>query len=73
VVVGQALEDRAASRARIAEFNPLFHYLEIIRAPLIGQDQRAYHWYIVLGFTVAGWLLAIHALRKYRARVPYWV
>ncbi|MGO4201025.1 ABC transporter permease [Rhodococcus sp. TAF43] len=69
----QALGDRAGERARIAEINPLYHYLEIIRAPLLGQDQRAYHWYIVLGFTAAGWALAIHALRKYRARVPYWV
>ncbi len=69
----QALEDRAAERARIAEINPLYHYLEIIRAPLLGQDQRAYHWYIVLGCTAAGWALAIYALRKYRSRVPYWV
>ncbi len=62
-----------ADRARIAELNPLFHYLEIVRAPMIGQPQELYHWYIVLGITVVGWALAILALRKYRARVPYWV
>jgi len=63
----------AANRAKLVEINPLFHYLDIIRAPLIGEDQQAYHWYIVLGFTVVGWALAIVALKKYRARVPYWV
>ncbi|WP_169879405.1 galactan export ABC transporter permease subunit Wzm/RfbD [Rhodococcoides fascians] len=63
----------AAKRAKLVEINPLFHYLDIIRAPLIGEDQQAYHWYIVLGFTVVGWALAILALKKYRARVPYWV
>ncbi|OZE28869.1 sugar ABC transporter permease [Rhodococcus sp. 05-2255-1e] len=63
----------AAKRAKLVEINPLFHYLDIIRAPLIGEDQQAYHWYIVLGFTVVGWALAIVALKKYRARVPYWV
>ncbi|KQU31824.1 ABC transporter permease [Rhodococcus sp. 1R11] len=63
----------AANRAKLVEINPLFHYLDIIRAPLIGEDQQAYHWYIVLGFTVVGWALAILALKKYRARVPYWV
>ncbi|TJZ74152.1 ABC transporter permease [Rhodococcus oryzae] len=62
-----------AERARIAELNPLYHYLEIVRAPMIGQPQALYHWYIVLGITVAGWALALVALRKYRARVPYWV
>jgi ABC-2 type transport system permease protein len=62
-----------AERARIAELNPLYHYLEIVRAPMLGQPQALYHWYIVLGITVVGWALAFVALRKYRARVPYWV
>ncbi len=64
---------QVAERARIAEINPLYHFLDIIRAPMIGADQEAYHWYIVLGFTVVGWALALFALRKYRARVAYWV
>ncbi|MGF7123333.1 ABC transporter permease [Rhodococcus sp. TAF43] len=62
-----------AERAKIAEINPLFHFLDIIRAPMIGADQQAYHWYIVLAFTVVGWAVALFALRKYRARVAYWV
>jgi ABC-2 type transport system permease protein len=69
----QQMGGEAAKRAKLVEINPLFHYLDIIRAPLIGEDQQAYHWYIVLGFTVVGWALAIVALKKYRARVPYWV
>ncbi|MFY2788096.1 ABC transporter permease [Rhodococcus sp. KRD162] len=69
----QQMGGEAANRAKLVEINPLFHYLDIIRAPLIGEDQQAYHWYIVLAFTVVGWALAIFALKKYRARVPYWV
>ncbi|MFH5230286.1 ABC transporter permease [Antrihabitans spumae] len=72
----KALEQQggqAAERVKLAELNPLFHYLDIIRAPLIGEEQEAYHWYIVLAFTVLGWTLALLAMRKYRARVPYWV
>ncbi|MCL2532921.1 MAG: ABC transporter permease [Nocardiaceae bacterium] len=64
---------QVAERARIAELNPLYHFLAIIRAPMIGADQQAYHWYIVLAFTVVGWAVALFALRKYRARVAYWV
>jgi ABC-2 type transport system permease protein len=30
-----------ADRARIAELNPLYHYLEIVRAPMIGQSVAA--------------------------------
>ncbi|MFZ2177031.1 MAG: ABC transporter permease [Rhodococcus sp. (in: high G+C Gram-positive bacteria)] len=69
----EAQGGQAAERVKLAELNPLFHYLDIVRAPLIGQEQDAYHWYIVLAITVAGWAFALVALRKYRARVPYWV
>ncbi|MDV8002122.1 ABC transporter permease [Rhodococcus sp. IEGM 1408] len=62
-----------ADRARIAELNPLYHYLEIVRAPMIGEPVDAYHWWIVLACTAAGLILAFAALRKFRSRVPYWV
>ncbi|WP_010539929.1 ABC transporter permease [Dietzia alimentaria] len=62
-----------ADRARIAELNPLYHYLEIVRAPMIGEPVAAYHWWIVLGCTGVGLLLAFLVLRQFRARVPYWV
>ena len=62
-----------AQRARLAEINPLYHYLEIIRAPMIGQPTHAYHWWIVLGCTVVGLGLAAIAMRQWRFRVSYWV
>lgn len=62
-----------AERAKIAEINPLFHYLEIVRAPMIGQPVAAYHWWIVLGCTVFGVGLALLAMRQWRYRVSYWV
>lgn len=62
-----------ADRARIAEINPLYHYLEIVRAPMIGEPVAAYHWWIVLGCTVVGLFLAMMAMRHWRFRVSYWV
>ncbi len=69
----QKMGGAAADRARLVEINPLFHYLDILRAPLIGEDQQAYHWYIVLAFTVVGLAVTMVAMRTFRARVPYWV
>lgn len=72
----EVLEGRggeAAERAKIAELNPLFHYLAIIRDPLLGAHQDLYHWYIVIAITIVGWAVALLALVKCRARVPYWV
>ena len=62
-----------SQRARLAEINPLYHYLEIIRSPLMGIDVPASHWYIVLGFTVVGWGLMLLVMKKARGRVSYWV
>ncbi|MCT1883340.1 ABC transporter permease [Corynebacterium sanguinis] len=72
----QTLKDQGgevAQRARIAELNPLYHYLEIVRAPLIGKETDLYHWGIVGACTVVGLLLALLVMRQWRFRVPYWV
>jgi ABC-2 type transport system permease protein len=62
-----------AERARLAELNPFLHYIEIIRRPLLGQDQVWRHWAVVLVITAVGWAVTLWALRRYRARVSYWV
>jgi ABC-2 type transport system permease protein len=62
-----------AARARLVELNPLLHFMEIVRAPLLGQPQHLRHWVVVLGITVVGWALTMETLRRYRARVSYWV
>jgi ABC-2 type transport system permease protein len=62
-----------AERARLAEFNPFLHFLEIIRRPLLGQDQHLRHWVVVLAITVVGWALTMVVMRRYRSRVSYWV
>ncbi|MCF6507206.1 ABC transporter permease [Blastococcus sp. MG754426] len=62
-----------AERARLVEFNPFLHYIEIIRQPMLGQDQVLRHWIVVLVLTVVGWALTLIALRRYRARISYWV
>ena len=62
-----------AQRALLAEINPLYHYMEIIRAPLIGQPLAAYHWWIVLACTAVGLILSMLAMKQWRFRVSYWV
>jgi ABC-type polysaccharide/polyol phosphate export permease len=62
-----------AERARLAEFNPFLHFVEIVRRPLLGEDQLLRQWVIVLVITVVGWALTLVVLRRYRSRVTYWV
>ncbi|KJK51162.1 sugar ABC transporter permease [Lentzea aerocolonigenes] len=60
-------------RMLVAELNPVYHFVEIVRAPLLGHTVDWHHWAIVGGFTVVGWFAALVILRNYRARVSYWV
>ncbi|HCG46189.1 MULTISPECIES: galactan export ABC transporter permease subunit Wzm/RfbD [Corynebacterium] len=62
-----------SERAKLAQLNPLYHYMEVVRAPMIGQPVEAYHWWIVIGCTLAGIGLAALAMRQWRFRVSYWV
>ena len=62
-----------AERARLVEFNPLLHFIEIIRQPMLGADQHLRHWVVVGIITVVGWALTLVALKRYRSRVSYWV
>ena len=58
---------------QLARLNPFYHFIEIFRAPLVGQVQSWTHWLVVGVITVVGWGLALLALRNYRSRVSYWV
>jgi ABC-2 type transport system permease protein len=72
-VLNQVTNGEGNWRILIAELNPLYHFVELVRAPLIGHVQSWHHWVVVGAFTVGGWALAFVALRNYRARVSYWV
>ncbi|AHH93545.1 ABC transporter permease [Kutzneria viridogrisea] len=67
------LGTHADTAALVLQFNPLFHLVEVLRAPLLGQQIVWQSWVVVLGMTVVGWVLAMFAMKNYRARVSYWV
>lgn len=69
----QKVAGEKSARAKIIEINPMFHYLEITRGPLLGEHVAFYHWAIVIGCTAVGWCFALLVMRNYRARVAYWV
>ena len=60
-------------RALVLDFNPLYHFVELVRAPLLGQVPGFVSWLAVSGITLGGWLVAFVLLRRYRWRIAYWV
>lgn len=57
----------------VYELNPFYHFVQVVRAPLIGNVHSPASWLVVAGFAVFGWIGALLVMRKYRSRVSYWV
>ncbi len=64
---------RGLPLAAYIELNPVLHFVEIIRAPMLGDPIVGRHWVVVGDITVVGIAVALVALRNYRSRVAYWV
>jgi ABC-2 type transport system permease protein len=62
-----------ANRGWIAEYNPAYHFIELIRSPLVGGGIPESSWLITSSITLAGFIVAIAVLAKYRSRVAYWL
>ncbi|OJY06402.1 MAG: ABC transporter permease [Rhizobiales bacterium 63-22] len=55
------------------EWNPFYHFLELVRAPLFGTAPETVSWLIAIGIAVIGWVFALAFFGKYRWRVAYWL
>ena len=56
-----------------AEVNPLSHFLEIVRAPLVSGTTNTRSWAVVLAITVVGYAVTLAMFSRFRARIAYWV
>jgi ABC-2 type transport system permease protein/lipopolysaccharide transport system permease protein len=65
--------DMVPDRAMILDLNPLHHFVEILRAPLLGQVPALHHWLAASVITAVGWAAALGFFRVYRWRLAYWV
>lgn len=59
--------------AYITELNPLFHLLEIVRAPLLGDMPSATNYIAVLLLTIVNVSIAGAFFTRFRSRIAYWV
>lgn len=60
-------------RGGIARANPLFHLVEIVRAPILGNPIETVSLVYLSGLLVVGWLLAAVIYRRYARFVPIWI
>ncbi|MBU3619950.1 ABC transporter permease [Polynucleobacter sp. JS-Fieb-80-E5] len=56
-----------------ANFNPLYHFLEIVRGPLLYGQVNALSWGVVGIITMGGYLFMFKAFSAYRSKIAYWI
>lgn len=61
------------SRRWLVELNPIFHWLEIVRGPLLGTGPVALSWYVAVATLLCGSLASFLVFARYRARIAYWL
>ena len=60
-------------RTYIADLNPLYHFLEVVRGPLLDKPVSMFSYAVTIGLAIVGWIITIIVLRRFRTRVHYWV
>ncbi len=60
-------------RRRLCDWNPLYHLIEVCRAPLLGLPTPAESWLFVAILNFLGMMLALAAFARFRGRLAYWM
>jgi homopolymeric O-antigen transport system permease protein len=57
----------------VYEYNPLYHMIELIRAPLLGHAPTLANWGVGIALALVGWALTYVLFARFRWRIPYWI
>jgi ABC-2 type transport system permease protein/lipopolysaccharide transport system permease protein len=61
------------TRSYVMGFNPFFHLVEIVRAPLLGNLPSPANYLVVLLITVINFIVVGAFFARFRSRISYWV
>lgn len=67
------LDSRPAAKFLLADINPVYHLIELIRSPLIGKIPSATTFAFTSLTAVAGLALSIYVFSRYRGRIAFWI
>jgi ABC-type polysaccharide/polyol phosphate export permease len=59
-------------RMLFVQLNPIYHLIEVVRAPLLGHLPTVSSYLFVIVMTIAGWVVSCVVFRKFRGRISYW-
>lgn len=53
--------------------NPLYHWVQLVRLPILGQWPTLENWSLALLSAGIGWAITLLAFKKYKNMIAYWV
>ena len=59
-------------RQFLIDYNPVYYFIEIVRAPLLGHMPPIGYWKVTILATFAATLFVFPLFRRFRGRVAYW-
>jgi ABC-type polysaccharide/polyol phosphate export permease len=72
-IMWQTKSLRGSATSYVAEFNPVYHLIEILRQPLLNQAPTSASWAISCAVAAGSLALGVAFYARYRHRVPFWV
>jgi ABC-type polysaccharide/polyol phosphate export permease len=55
------------------QLNPLYSFIEVVRAPLLGQTPMLSAYVMIAAVTLVGWTVTFKAFSSFRKRIAFWV
>ena len=59
-------------RFLFVELNPLYHFINVARAPLLGNLPTLWSYVVVVVVTVIGWAITYAFFSRFRRRIAFW-
>jgi ABC-type polysaccharide/polyol phosphate export permease len=69
----EILDSKPEIKFLLADLNPIYHLIELIRAPLIGRVPSLLTFGYTSSMAVIGLGFSIYAFSRYRGRIAFWV
>lgn len=66
-----ALSTRSANL--LVELNPVYHLLQVVRAPILGSSPTVMNWTVSVLVALLGSAVALWFFGKYKKRIAYWL
>jgi lipopolysaccharide transport system permease protein len=57
----------------LTDLNVFYHFVQIVRGPLLGQAPPYMSWLVAIGVSLLGWWMALAMFSRFRRRIAYWL